>query len=327
MKLRISARNVLPGKVVKVTRGATTAHVKIDLGGGRVVTAAITNEAVAELRLRTRRSRLRGDQGLRRDDREGVMPRSSRSRADCSGVVALILAALLGAGLAGGDGPAAEAADKRVVTDSAGRRVEVPARVERVFAAGGPASVIVYALAPDKLVGWNRVPTAEERAFLPSAAAALPALGRLTGRGNTANVEVVLAARPDVIVDYGSLGATYVSLADQVQKQTGVPYLLYDGSLAAIPAVSAALGDLLGVPGRRAISRATPSGRSRRSIGGWRGCRRSGVPASTTRAAPGGSRRRRRAPSMSRASTAWVRGTWQARSRGGRVSARSPWSR
>ena len=58
----------------------------------------------------------------------------------------------------------------------------------------------------------------------------------------------MLAARPDVIVDYGSLGATYVSLADQVQKQTGVPYLLYDGSLGAIPAVSAALGDLLGVP-------------------------------------------------------------------------------
>ena len=52
MKLKISARNVLPGKVVKVKRGATTAHVKIDLGGGRIVTAAITNEAVAELRLR-----------------------------------------------------------------------------------------------------------------------------------------------------------------------------------------------------------------------------------------------------------------------------------
>ena len=49
--MRISARNVLPGEVVKVTRGATTAHVRIDLGGGKVVTASITNEAVAELRL------------------------------------------------------------------------------------------------------------------------------------------------------------------------------------------------------------------------------------------------------------------------------------
>jgi iron complex transport system substrate-binding protein len=139
------------------------------------------------------------------------------------------------------------AAEKRFITDSAGRRVEVPARVERVFAAGGPASVMVYALAPDRLVGWNRAPTAEERAFLPPRARELPALGRLTGRGNTANVEVVLAARPDVIVDYGSLGPTYVSLADQVQQQTGVPYLLYDGSLAAIPRVAEALGELLDV--------------------------------------------------------------------------------
>jgi molybdopterin-binding protein len=50
--MRLSARNVLPGKVVGVKKGATTAHVKIDLGGGRNVTASITNEAVRELRLK-----------------------------------------------------------------------------------------------------------------------------------------------------------------------------------------------------------------------------------------------------------------------------------
>ncbi|HEU5189091.1 MAG TPA: molybdopterin-binding protein [Methylomirabilota bacterium] len=50
--MKLSARNVLPGKVVRVTRGTTTAHVKIDLGGGKIVTASITNEAVRELRLK-----------------------------------------------------------------------------------------------------------------------------------------------------------------------------------------------------------------------------------------------------------------------------------
>jgi len=49
--MKLSARNVLKGGVVKVTRGATTAHVKIDVNG-TVVTAAITNEAVDELNLR-----------------------------------------------------------------------------------------------------------------------------------------------------------------------------------------------------------------------------------------------------------------------------------
>jgi molybdopterin-binding protein len=50
--MRLSARNVLKGRVVKVIRGATTAHVKIDVGGGSVVTASITVEAVDELGLR-----------------------------------------------------------------------------------------------------------------------------------------------------------------------------------------------------------------------------------------------------------------------------------
>ena len=50
--MKLSARNVIKGTVLKVTRGATTAHVKIDIGGGTVITASITNEAVSELKLK-----------------------------------------------------------------------------------------------------------------------------------------------------------------------------------------------------------------------------------------------------------------------------------
>jgi molybdopterin-binding protein len=46
----ISARNRLKGTVTEVTKGATTSHVRIDIGGA-VVTASITNEAVDELKL------------------------------------------------------------------------------------------------------------------------------------------------------------------------------------------------------------------------------------------------------------------------------------
>jgi molybdopterin-binding protein len=49
--MKISARNKLRGTIVEVTKGATTAHVRIDLGAGAVVTASITNEAVDELKL------------------------------------------------------------------------------------------------------------------------------------------------------------------------------------------------------------------------------------------------------------------------------------
>ena len=49
--MRISARNILKGKIVEVKKGQTTAHVTIDVGGA-IVTASITNESVDELGLK-----------------------------------------------------------------------------------------------------------------------------------------------------------------------------------------------------------------------------------------------------------------------------------
>lgn len=49
--MKISARNILKGKIADVTKGATTSHVVIDIGGGALVTASITNAAVDDLKL------------------------------------------------------------------------------------------------------------------------------------------------------------------------------------------------------------------------------------------------------------------------------------
>jgi molybdopterin-binding protein len=49
--MKLSARNQIKGKVVDVRKGATTAHVRIDIGNGVVITSSITNEAVEDLRL------------------------------------------------------------------------------------------------------------------------------------------------------------------------------------------------------------------------------------------------------------------------------------
>jgi len=48
--MKISARNQLKGKIVEITKGATTAHVRIDIGGA-IVTSSITNAAVDDLGL------------------------------------------------------------------------------------------------------------------------------------------------------------------------------------------------------------------------------------------------------------------------------------
>lgn len=49
--MRLSARNILKGKIVALTRGATTTHVKVEIIDGMVVTASITNEAADDLGL------------------------------------------------------------------------------------------------------------------------------------------------------------------------------------------------------------------------------------------------------------------------------------
>jgi molybdopterin-binding protein len=50
--MKISARNQIKGKVIEVRKGATTAHVRIEIAPGRTITASITNEAVDELKLK-----------------------------------------------------------------------------------------------------------------------------------------------------------------------------------------------------------------------------------------------------------------------------------
>lgn len=50
--MRISARNQIKGKVLEVTKGATTSHVRVEIAAGQVITASITNEAVDDLGLK-----------------------------------------------------------------------------------------------------------------------------------------------------------------------------------------------------------------------------------------------------------------------------------
>ena len=132
------------------------------------------------------------------------------------------------------------------IVDASGRQIRPPPKVDRVYAAGPPASMLVFAIAPDKLLGWTRAFRPNEAEFVDARYAALPELGRLTGRGNTANVEVILKAKADLIVDAGSTGASLASLAAQVQEQTGIPYALLDGRIEAMPAALRTLGKLMG---------------------------------------------------------------------------------
>ncbi len=141
-------------------------------------------------------------------------------------------------------------APARMVTDSAGRAVEVPERIETVFAAGPPAAIFLYVLAPETMVGWPRALRESERPYIAPPYRDLPETGRLTGRGGEANLERVIAAEPDLILDFGSVRDTYVDLANRVQAQTGIPYVLIDGRFEATAAALRLMGEILGVEER-----------------------------------------------------------------------------
>jgi len=129
------------------------------------------------------------------------------------------------------------------VSDAAGRAVPIPDKVARVFPAGPPAAILLYTLAPEILIGWPRANRPEECEFMLPDICRRPEVGRLTGRGNTANLEVVLTLKPDLILDVGSTRATFVSLAERVQQQTGIPYALLDGHFDAIVPTYRKLGE------------------------------------------------------------------------------------
>ena len=140
----------------------------------------------------------------------------------------------------------AASAQMRTIKDAAGRQVEISADIKRIVPAGPPASIALYMVAPEALAGWVRRPTAKEKTYLAEPYASLPELGRLTGRGNTANLESILTLKPDLILDVGSVDATYASLADRTQQQTGIPYLLIDGSFAKTADTLRQLGRVTG---------------------------------------------------------------------------------
>ncbi len=140
----------------------------------------------------------------------------------------------------------------RTITDSAGRTVEIPDDVTTVFAAGPPAAILLYIMKPEAMTGWPRALRPEERAYIAGPYRDLPETGRLTGRGGEANLERVLQIEPDLILDFGSVRDTYIDLADRVQDQTGIPYILIDGRFENTSAALRLLGEALGVPERGA---------------------------------------------------------------------------
>jgi iron complex transport system substrate-binding protein len=132
------------------------------------------------------------------------------------------------------------------IVDATGRSVTLPAPVTRVAAAGPPAEVLLYAFAPDAMIGWIRDIPAAVAPFITPQAKALPTVGAVTAQGEDPDISDILAAKPQLIVDFGDVDRRYIDLAARIQSRTGVPYVLLDGALTKMPETFRALGKLTG---------------------------------------------------------------------------------
>ena len=132
------------------------------------------------------------------------------------------------------------------VTDDAGRSIIIPDNVHHVFPAGLPAAILLYTLAPERLIGWPHANRAEECVYFQPRTCDKPVLGTLTGRAGNFDLGSLAAHKPDLILDVGSTGPRFVALAASVQKQSGIPYALLDGRVLSLSTSYEKLGRLIG---------------------------------------------------------------------------------
>jgi iron complex transport system substrate-binding protein len=131
--------------------------------------------------------------------------------------------------------------------DSAERYVVLPDRVGRVMPANQAAAVLVFVLAPEKLVGWSETLPRGRQGYLPAKFAHLPVVGPLIRPNPQEAVQLVTRAPPDLIIESGPISPEASARADWLQQQTGVPYILLDNSIQTTPDMLRTVGAMLGV--------------------------------------------------------------------------------
>jgi iron complex transport system substrate-binding protein len=138
---------------------------------------------------------------------------------------------------------------KRVVTDDAGREVEIPTadNIKSVFFTSALAQVYITCLSPDLLGGTASKFDESQLRFLPEGVEELPYLGTIHNNGEI-DRESLLTEDIDIMFSISGVGLTRqnISEAESLQAQTGIPCVLVDGSFDKIPRAFRFLGDILG---------------------------------------------------------------------------------
>jgi len=121
-----------------------------------------------------------------------------------------------------------ETSDTITITDMAGRTVNVPSKIEKVYCKSPSGTILMYTLAPNKLVGWNYEFTENEKKYIDTKYLDLPVLGGWFGKNTTGNIEEILKVAPDIIIDMGAVNDTTIDADNILQEQIGIPVIMID---------------------------------------------------------------------------------------------------
>ncbi|MFQ3547550.1 MAG: ABC transporter substrate-binding protein [Termitinemataceae bacterium] len=169
---------------------------------------------------------------------------SNRSCVFCFRAFCLLFIFLWSAGLASAD----PERNTRFFIDSAGRTVQVPQEIRRLAPAGAIAQLFLYTIVPDRFVGWSSALTTELLPYVPQNQQKLPVFGQFYGSGSTLNMEALMAARPDIIIDIGEQKKSIAKDMDEIQRKTGTPTIFIAATaLDSYAKTYRDLGQLLGV--------------------------------------------------------------------------------
>lgn len=138
-----------------------------------------------------------------------------------------------------------KSSEKLKIIDMSGREVEIPNKITKVYCTGPIATILLYTIDSKLLVGVNYKLSEVERKYLDETFINLPVLGGWYGKGNKGNLEEILKAKPDIIINAGTVNKSAIALSDKIQKQTGIPTLMVDNKINTLEEVYNFLGKIL----------------------------------------------------------------------------------
>ena len=158
-------------------------------------------------------------------------------------IVFLVLALLLcGCGQANVN----TAEETQEFTDSTGRTVSLPAKITRIAISGPLSQIYILPLAGDMLVGVSTAYAEDAQSYLPAYIYEKAEIGQLYGGKGEMDLEALLAAAPDVVIDIGEAKKTTADDLTALTGQTGIPFIHIDATVATAPEAYRILGKLLG---------------------------------------------------------------------------------